>query len=117
MYQGPAINQPSAPIWNAREVAHPLHRPVDKYFSDKAELVKKMEQEVLREKQKEKSLEDIRMGEWQKVKEMIRNEKDKIKICLLCRRKFINANHLVKHEKSSKVHQSNLSSFSKKIKK
>jgi len=94
-----------------------IYRPVDKYFSDKAELAKKMEQEALRDKQKEKSLEENKIGEWQKLKELIRNEKDKVRICLLCRRKFISASHLSKHEKSSKLHSSNLLSFSKKIKK
>lgn len=94
-----------------------MYRPVDKYFSDKAEQAKKTEQEHLKEKMKEKTLEENKMMEWQKIKEMIRNEKNKIRICLLCKRKFISAGHLSKHEKSSKMHATNLQSFSKKIKK
>jgi len=104
-------------MWNANDMKANIYRPVDKYFSDKAEIAKKMEQEALKEKMKEKTLEENKMGEWLKLKEMIRNEKNKIRICLLCKRKFVSASHLIKHEKSSKIHSSNLVTFSKKIKK
>ena len=103
-------------MWNANDMKANIYRPVDKYFSDKAEIAKKMEQEALKEKMKEKTLEENKMGEWLKLKEMIRNEKNKIRICLLCKRKFVSASHLIKHEKSSKIHSSNLVTFSKKIK-
>ena len=87
---------------------------MDKYFSDKAEAAKKQEQEILKEKMKEKTLEEHKWSEWQKIKEMIKNEKNKIRICLLCKRKFASATHLSNHEKSSEIHLINLS---KKIKK
>ena len=92
--------------WNTESKQHPLHRPIEKFFSDKQEQQKKMEQEVMKEKIIEKSLEETKLNELQRLKELIRSEKNKMKICLLCKRKFAGLEHLIKHEKFSDMHKS-----------
>ncbi len=92
-----------------------MHRPIEKYFSDKEEEQLKKEEEEKLEKIKEKSLEDNKLNELMKIKELIKAEKNKIKLCLLCKRKFANAMHIANHEKLSEFHKANLMKKKQKI--
>ena len=76
--------------------------------------MKKEEEEKL-EKIKEKSLEETKLNELQKIKELIKAEKSKMKLCLLCKRKFANSSHLGNHEKFSDFHKNNLLKKKQKI--
>ena len=87
---------------------HPLHRPIQKYFSDKEEQHKQQEEEELLERIKEKNLEESKIGELKKIRELIKAEKSKMKFCLVCKRKFANATHLRMHEEKSALHKQNL---------
>jgi uncharacterized Zn-finger protein len=93
--------------WGFDAKQHPLHRPVEKYFSDKQEQQKKLQEEELKEKKKMESIEELKLSELQKIKELIKAEKMKVKICLLCKRKFANSSHLSRHERTSELHKTN----------
>lgn len=99
--------------WGLTSKQHHLHRPMEKYFSDKEEEKLKKEEEEKMEKIKEKSMEENKIIQLQKIKELIKAEKSKIKLCLLCKRKFANSAHLVKHESLSELHKNNVSNRKK----
>lgn len=101
--------------WGFNSRQHHLHRPIEKYFSDKEEEQLKKEEEEKLEKIKEKSNEENIMNELQKIKELIKVEKNKVKLCLLCKRKFANVTHLANHEKFSEFHKTNLLKKKQKI--
>ena len=63
----------------------------------------------MKEKLKEKNLEENKINELQKIKELIKAEKNKVKICMLCKRKFANSSHFSKHEMYSEIHKSKIS--------
>eukprot|EP01015_Nassula_variabilis_P023912 TRINITY_DN4514_c0_g1_i3.p2 TRINITY_DN4514_c0_g1~~TRINITY_DN4514_c0_g1_i3.p2 ORF type:complete len:138 (-),score=36.56 TRINITY_DN4514_c0_g1_i3:12-425(-) len=52
------VGKEALPIsqWSYDAKQHHLHRPVEKYFSDKEEQQKRIEEEMLRERKKEKSI-------------------------------------------------------------
>lgn len=93
--------------WGFTSKQHHLHRPIEKYFSDKEEEKLKKEEEEKMEKIKEKSMEENKFNQLQKVKDLIKAEKSRIKLCLLCKRKFANSTHFFNHEKFSELHKTN----------
>lgn len=101
--------------WGFSSRQHHLHRPIEKYFSDKEEEQMKKEEEEKLEKIKERNIEENKLNELQKIKELIKAEKNKVKFCLLCKRKFVNSTHLGNHEKFSELHKGNLLKKKQKI--
>jgi len=100
---------------------HHLQRPLDKFFSDKLEKIEKDEAETKRLEQEKiesileegfvqegSSVQEQKLLEIEKLKELIRIEKEKIKICYLCKRKFANEAHLKRHEEESEMHKANM---------
>jgi len=65
------------------------------------------EEEQKKEYEKEKNMNEIKKNEILKLRELIKAEKNRIKICYLCKRKFFNAINLTNHEKSSELHKRN----------
>jgi len=86
---------------------HPLHRPMQKYLSDK--LDKKNEAIVEANKSKEgmRAEGDKWVGDLRKVRELIRRIQHKVFVCAQCKQKFLNYNLLEIHEKMSEVHRLN----------
>lgn len=107
--KSPKLGFTAGPNWGFNSKQHHLHRPIEKYFSDKEEEQLKKEEAEKLEKIKEKSLEENQLNELQKIRELIKAEKHKIKLCLLCKRKFANAIHYSNHEKFSIMHKNNSS--------
>lgn len=96
------------PHWSQDSRQHHLHRPVDKYFSDKQEQQRKQEEEERLARLSEKSQEDAKIAEIEKIANLIREEKNKIRFCFLCNRKFASLQHLEAHEAQSDLHKKNL---------
>lgn len=113
MFSKPKNNDNSNLSFSSRQ--HHLHRPIEKYFSDKEEEKLKKDEEVRKEKLKEKTIEESMINELHKIRELIKIEKNKIKFCFLCKKKFGNSNHLNNHEKYSENHKNNQNK--KKLKK
>jgi hypothetical protein len=86
---------------------HPLHRPMQKYLSDK--LDKKNEAIVETNKSKEgmRAEGDKWVGDLRKVRELIRRIQHKVFVCAQCRQKFVNYNRLEIHKKMSEGHRLN----------
>lgn len=95
--------------------SHRKHRPVENYFSDKEELIKKEKAEAEQEKYRVQRLEEKSTKELLKIREMIELELSKVKICLYCKKKFGSYEALQKHEKESALHKSKIMQI-KKIK-
>ena len=87
---------------------HHLHRPMEKFFTDKFE--KKVEAEKAATKDEQTIEEDIKI--WQdrfaKLGGLIKKYRSRVYICLPCRQKFIDYDFFRLHERASKTHQQNL---------
>lgn len=94
-YIAPSYNVGGSWITDAKQ--HPLHRPVDKYFTDKEEQQKKAEEETAKEKQIEKQKEKQRLDEVTSIISSIKKDLKKVQICLLCKRKFGSLDYYMKH--------------------
>jgi F0F1-type ATP synthase alpha subunit len=104
--------KPSVPVivnvagnWIQDAKQHPRHRPVDKYFSDKEEQQKKIEEELQKEKQAEKAKEKTKIDEITKLLQSIKGELSKTSICLLCKRKFSSLDNYMRHRQDPKLHK------------
>lgn len=87
---------------------HHLHRPMEKFFTDKFE--KKVEAEKEATKAEENGGEDLKF--WQdrfaRLGNLIKRYRSRVYICLPCRQKFTDYDFFRLHERASKTHQQNL---------
>ncbi|EGR28109.1 hypothetical protein IMG5_182940 [Ichthyophthirius multifiliis] len=81
-----------------------LHKPSSQYFGDKLQKLQKDEQDNKNKQLSDQELQ-IARNELNKIKELIILEKSKVKICMLCKRKFSNPNTMAQHEEKSETHK------------
>ena len=75
--------------WNVENAKHQrLSRPISEFLNDKLVKQKEIEVEAEREREKQKLHEDAKRMELNRIIELIKSEKDKVRICTLCKRKF-----------------------------
>ena len=92
--------------WSSRQ--HHLHRPIEKYFAEKEEEGRRRDEEEKKEGKRKRREEEELSNELMKLRELIKVEKNKVKLCLICRRKFASSSHLANHEKYSETHRINI---------
>lgn len=85
-----------------------MHRPIEKYFAEKEEEGRRRDEEEKKEGKRKRREEEELSNELMKLRELIKVEKNKVKLCLICRRKFASSSHLANHEKYSETHRINI---------
>lgn len=103
---------PAGTIGTMETKTHHLHRPIDRYLADKvgrsgAEFPAEQESPAEDEQALENAI-FVKEREIRRLKEMVKAEQRKVKVCYECRRKFASAEQLRRHEESSQMHRENV---------
>ena len=113
---------PAGTIGTMETKMHHLHRPMSRYFADKIEQEEKEEISLMKSEKEEKNNPDSDMmnaidakeREVEKLRELLKSEQKKVKVCLECKRKFASADQLKRHKAESQLHKEKLAEAEKK---
>ena len=99
---------PAGTLGTMETKTHHLQRPIDRYFAEK---IGKEASKIDDPEEEEQSVESailLKEREVKRLKDIIKAEQKKVKICYECKRKFTSTEQLKRHEGSSEIHKQNI---------